>query len=284
MLKADVTQWVGKTETLEGGVTPELASMAHATLADPSDIEPSFGGIAPALWHWAAFNDTPSMASLADDGHPHRGGFLPPVNLPRRMWAGGSVTFHNLVHVGAHLTRRSTILSVEEKSDTMTFVTVGRETFEDDTLLISETQDIVYLPIPEAFSPPKPRATSSETEFSIPRPITTPMLFRYSSITFNAHRIHYDLPYAQEVEKYPGLVVHGPMQATLLLNAAIRHTGRQPAEFTYRGVHPMFHTDPLHLMGYHKDGDDREGAMRLCTGVPGAHQGMQATVKWRTDP
>ena len=264
---------------LAGSLSAELAAMAHATLSTEQDALPGTGDAAPALWHWAAFNAAPSMAALADDGHPHKGGFLPPVNLPRRMWAGGEVAFHAPVRVGATLRKSSTIQNVDEKTETLTFVTVGHQIFEGDMLLISERQDIVYLPIPESFTPPKKRPTPTETAFSTAHDITTPLLFRYSAMTFNAHRIHYDLPYAQEVEKYPGLVVHGPMQATLLLNAAIRHAGRQPATFSYRGVHPMFHTDPLHLMGH----DETDAGMRLCTGVPGAHQGMQATVTWRND-
>lgn len=279
MLKADLTQWIGRTETLNGAISPEMAAMAHASLSTDQDVEPTSGDTAPALWHWLAFNAAPAMATLADDGHPHKGGFLPPVNLPRRMWAGGEVTFHAPVRVGAALSKTSTILKVDEKSETLTFVTVGHEIREGDELLISERQDIVYLPIPDSFSPPKARPVPAETTFDVAHPVTTPLLFRYSAMTFNAHRIHYDLPYAQDVEKYPGLVVHGPMQATLLLNAAMRHTGRQPAEFNYRGVHPMFHTHPLHLMG-HEEGPE---GMRLCTAVPGAHQGMQATVTWRND-
>ena len=276
MMKADLTKWIDRTETLNGAISPEMAAMAHVTLSTDQDAMPGLGDAAPALWHWTAFNPAPAMVTLADDGHPHTGGFLPPINLPRRMWAGGDVTFHAPVRVGASLRKTSTILNIEEKSETLIFIIVGHEIYEGDTLLITERQDIVYLPIPDRFSPPKARPVPTETTFDVAHPVTTPLLFRYSAITFNAHRIHYDLPYAQGVEKYPGLVIHGPLQATLLLNAAIRHAGRQPSTFSYRGVHPMFHTDPLHLIGY-EEGPD---SMRLCTGVLGAHQGMQATVSW----
>jgi len=248
-------------------------------ILNPADMTPAAaGGVAPYLWDWCAFNAKAPMERLATDGHPQRGGFLPPVNLPRRMWAGGSLTFHAPLHLGAPLEQVSTITAVEEKSDVMTFVTVSHDTYEDGVHAVSETQNIVYLEIPEVFSPPKARPTPTAPSFAQQVPVSEPLLFRYSAATFNAHRIHYDLKYTQEVEKYPALVVHGPLQATLLLDAAVNHTGKTPATFAYRGVHPIFHTDDLHLFGF----DETPDTMALCTGIPGKHQGMAATVTWRT--
>lgn len=280
MLKTDLSQWAGNTQTQDGCLGVDVAQMLHATLVSRTLPQPRAGDEMPSLWHWSAFTPKVPMARLAGDGHPERGDFLPPVNLPRRMWAGGSVQFHQPLHVGAALRQVSTISAVEEKSDTMTFVTVDHEVYEGDVLAVTETQNIVYLEIPEHFSPPRPRAVPDACEFDIAVPVSEALLFRYSAATFNAHRIHYDLGYAQTVEKYPGLVVHGPLQASLLLDAAMTHAQRVPEKFSYRGIHPMFHHDELHLFGY----DETEQGMSLCTGVPGSHQGMQATVTWGKSP
>lgn len=278
MLKPDLSQWIGKTRTQTGRIGEELAHMLHATLSPEDAATPEMGDALPSLWHWTAFNPKAPMARLAEDGHPERGDFLPPVNLPRRMWAGGSVAFHRPIRMGAPLTQTSTITAVEEKSEAMTFVTLDHEVREDGALAVAETQNIVYLQIPERFSPPNPRPTPDAPAFDVAAPVSEALLFRYSAVTFNAHRIHYDLTYAQEVEKYPGLVVHGPLQATLLLAAAKAYAGREPARFDYRGVHPMFHDDDLHLYGF----DETDTGMSLCTGAPGRHQGMSAAVTWRT--
>ena len=202
---------------------------------------------------------------------------MPPVGHPRRMWAGGEVTFRHPILIGAPLRQLSTIVDVQEKSDRMTFVKLRRDVYQDDWLVLTETQDIVYLPFPEVYSPPRAQALPPVSAFETDVEISQALLFRYSAATFNAHRIHYDLPYAQEVEKYPGLVVHGPLQATLLADAAIRHSGRRPATLKYRGVHPMFADEPMRLFGY----NESQNGMSLCTGVPDSHQGMQATITWR---
>lgn len=283
MLKTDLSAWIGETQTTEGRLGEDVAAMLHATLADSDAPPPARGAVAPPLWHWAAFTPKAPMARLSDDGHPERGGFLPPINLPRRMWAGGEVRFVKPIRVAAPLRQISTITAVEEKSPAMTFVTLEHAVHEEeeDAPAITETQNIVYLQIPERFTPPKPRAVPAAADrvFSRPAPITAAHLFRYSAATFNAHRIHYDIDYAKTVEKYPGLVVHGPLQATLLLAAAVAHTGRTPARFAYRGVHPVFLGDDLHLNGF----DESAGTMALCTGVAETHQGLSATVTWRDE-
>lgn len=270
------SKWLGKTQTLEGRLGEEIAQVLHATVADDATPFPRRGDAMPPLWHWCAFTPKAPMNRLAEDGHPARGDFLPPVDLPRRMWAGGSVQFHRPLHVEAALRQVSTIKAVEEKSADMTFVTVDHEVFEGDEPSVTETQHIVYLQIPENFTPPKKRAVPESPVFEKAVPVSEALLFRYSAATFNAHRIHYDLAYAQAVEKYPGLVVHGPLQATLLLAAAIEHARRRPASFAYRGIHPMFHDHDLHLYGF----EESEDGLALCTGVPGGHQGMQANVTW----
>lgn len=279
MLKPDLSRWVGKTQTRTGRVGVEIAQMLHATIGAPDTPAPVAGAPLGTLWHWAAFTEKAPMHRITSDGHPQRGDFLPPVHLPRRMWAGGEVTFHAAMQVEQALTQISTITAVDEKSDTMVFVTLTHDVYADDRLALSEVQNIVYLEIPDCYAPPRTRPVPDAPVFANRIDITEAMLFRYSAATFNAHRIHYDLAYAREVEKYPALVVHGPLQATLLLQAAERHSGRVPARFTYRGVHPLFHDDDLHVIGF----DATDHGMSLCTGIPEGHQGQIASVTWRND-
>jgi 3-methylfumaryl-CoA hydratase len=231
----------------------------------------------PHLWHWAAFPDFVPIAGIAADGHPRLGGFLPPLPFNRRMWAGGRLSFRGGFAIGERLTRRSEILSVEFKTGStgeMAFVRVGHDLRGEGGGAIREEQDIVYLPIPDVFRAPRAIPAPEAPLFAEAVEVGPVRLFRYSAATYNAHRIHYDRAYALEVEKYPGLVVHGPMQATLLIEAAVRHTGRMPARFSFRGVHPMF-DGTLRLMGV------QEGAaLALCTVAEAGHQGLQARIEW----
>lgn len=271
---------IGRVETNEGRLSEELAGMMAAATGHAAAPRPDIldGAAMPDLWHWAAFPDFAPMSALADDGHPRRGGFLPQLAFSRRMWAGGALAFEGRLKIGETLRRRSEILAVDEKKGAggpMVFVSVAHEV-EGAMGRIAETQDIVYLDIPETFRPPKPIAPLAETDFEEIVDAGPARLFRFSAATFNAHRIHYDLPYAREAEKYPGLVVHGPLQAILLMEAAMRHLGVRPTRFTFRGVHPMFHDQPLRLCGRR----DRQGsAIDLCTATP-AHQGTKARMEW----
>lgn len=272
--------WVGRVETREGVLPAELAGMLMGALGHPAvpavDIRP--GAVMPALWHWAAFPDFVPLAGIARDGHPRRGGFLPPLAFDRRMWAGGSLTFRGRLSIGERLTRRSEILSVDFKTGStgdMAFVRVLHDLHGEGGGSIREEQDIVYLPIPDAFRPPRAIAAPADPVLDEALEAGPVRLFRYSAATYNAHRIHYDREYARDVERYPGLVVHGPMQATLLMEAAMRHTGRSPARFTFRGVHPMF-DGPLRLMAT----PDGPRALSLCTVAPAGHQGLQARFEW----
>ena len=275
ILKTDFTQWIGRTQQ-DHAVFDESAAVRHA--ATVGFDAGRAGAVMPLLSHWCAFTPNVDTTELSNDGHPKLGGFLPPVHLERRMWAGGTLTFHAPLHIGARLTRHSEIKSITEKEGAngpMLFVSLAHAIFEDDRLCVEETQDIVYLNIPQVFVPPKPKPVPSTPDMIEAVAVTEPLLFRFSAITFNAHRIHYDLPYAKSVEKYPGLVVHGPLQAMLLLRAAIRHSGRDVRQFQFRGIHPMFHFDDMHLFG-----ETTEDGMKLCTGLVDGHQGMQATTIW----
>ena len=275
MHKPDMSLWIGSSEIQGARLDLSTAQKFTATVGDAivNDGDPM-----PHLAHWCAFAPSVAMAKLSSDGHPKLGGFLPPVDLERRMWAAGSLEFHAPLHIGTTITRHSKIKAISEKEGAagpMVFVTVTHELYDGETHAISETQDIVYLNIPDTFSPPSPKPTPSAPDLCEPVKMSEALLFRYSAATFNAHRIHYDLPYAQQVEKYPGLVVHGPLQATLLIQAAMRHANRTPRTFSFRGIHPIFHFDDLHLFGQNtKDG------MTLCTGLIGGHQGMQAKIIW----
>ncbi|TVS03368.1 MAG: acyl dehydratase [Rhodobacteraceae bacterium] len=236
------------------------------------------GALLPVLWHWVAFPEFVPIAEIATDGHPMLGGFLPPLPFNRRMWAGGKLTFKGRFAVGETLTRRSEILSVDFKTGStgdMAFVRVGHDLRGEGGGAIREEQDIVYLPIPDKFRAPRSIPAPEAPIFSERVEVGPVRLFRYSAATYNAHRIHYDRDYARETEKYPGLVVHGPMQATLLMEAAMRHTGQTPTRFSFRGVHPMFdgHLD----LQAERDG---ECALKLCTAAAEGHQGLQARFEW----
>ena len=159
----------------------------------------------------------------------------------------------------------------------MVFVTVEHMTEGENGAFIEERQDIVYLEIPERFTPPRRIPVPEGQDFDEAVAMDTPRLFRFSAATYNTHRIHYDLPYAQEVEKYPALVVHGPMQAAMLLEAAKRHSGHRPARFRFRGLHPMFHDRALRLTGRVLP---EERAVDLCSAAEAGHQGMQARMEW----
>lgn len=276
MDQVNLTAWAGKQDMSSGSIDSTMAAMLAATL-DHGDA-PRVGDVLPQLWHWCAILPTVPNDALAKDGHPALGGFLPPVPLERRMWAGGALTFHGPLHVGEVITRHSTIATVSEKTGAtgqMVFVTVDHEVHGENGLAITERQDIVYLAIPDSFTPPRKQPLPEGEAYAEDVRVNEALLFRYSACTFNAHRIHFDLPYAQQVENYPGLVVHGPLQATRLIAGAARTKGRAPDGFTFRGVHPLFHDDGLHLRGAWED-----GTLRLWAGTSLGHQTMQASATW----
>jgi 3-methylfumaryl-CoA hydratase len=280
----DFAAWVGRTQEEEDSVSAHRAAMLAATLDLDSAARRGRGigegGPLPALWHWVAFLPDAPMAALDTDGHPRRGGFLPPVPLERRMWAGSRLSFRGGIRIGETIHRRSEILRVSAKTGStgrMVFVTVGHRLSTGRGLAIEEEQDIVYMAMPERFTPPPAVAAPAEPAWEETVPIDTARLFRFSAATFNAHRIHYDLAYATGVEKYPGLVVHGPLQAILLIEAAQRrHDGAPPAAFRFRGVRPLFHFDALRLLGSAPEGAEQE----LATATGEGAVCMQARIIW----
>lgn len=256
-LTTDITvlrDWIGRTESRRDRIDPVAVDRLELTL----DREPTLtaGDPLPPMWHTLAFADVVRHARLGPDGHPERGGFLPPVALPRRMWAGSRIRYDAPVPIGADAQRISTIDDVaikEGKSGTLCFVTVSHETTVDGVVCMTEEQDLVYRddPAPDAPKPsPKPAPTDAEVSESF-----TPsevQLFRYSALTFNGHRIHYDRTYAHEVEGYDGLVVHGPLTAALLADLAVRTAGPL-REFSFRGTSPLLDTAPFTIHGRRTD-------------------------------
>lgn len=242
--------WMGRVEEAEDRISDRQARQMAATLDVGGDFAP--GAVLPPLWHWMGWTPETRMAELGPDGHPARGGFLPPVPLERRMWAGGRLRFLAPLRIGEGLFRRSEIVKVAEKTGTtgrMVFVTVRHDVHGAAGLAIEEEQDIVFIAMPDRYSPPPP-VEAPAPDWRQDLAMDEVRLFRFSALTFNAHRIHFDLPYATGVEKYPGLVVHGPMQAMLLMEAArARRGGAMPGGYRFRGVRPLFHFDTLSLQG-----------------------------------
>lgn len=207
-------------------------------------------GALPPLAHWLYFLPHAAQSTLGADGHPLRGALLPPIDAPRRMWAGGRVEFRRPLPIGARATRRSVVVAVREKdgrSGRLTFVTVRHEIVESGAVAIVEEQDLVFrgdgggAPPPAA---PDPRAATATRAMIADEAA----LFRFSALTFNAHRIHYDRDYAVAVEHYPDLVVHGPYQAILLADHLLRHApSRAITRFSFRGVRPLFARQPFTL-------------------------------------
>jgi hydroxyacyl-ACP dehydratase HTD2-like protein with hotdog domain len=239
--------YVGRTETREDRLDPRLIAGMAATLgvAVPDAL--------PPLWHWMFFQDWVPPDRIGPDGHPKRGGFLPPVlDLPRRMWAGGRLAFHAPLRTDDRVRRTSTITAVSEKSGgagRLVFVTVRHVVEGPAGTAIEEEQDIVYRGAEGAAvkpAEPAPAWPDALTRRVTPDPV---LLFRYSALTGNGHRIHYDHPYVTQVEGYPGLVVHGPLQATWLAALAIEAAaGRPLARFAFRGRRPCFDGRPLTLL------------------------------------
>ena len=273
--------WIGRVEEASDIISPRQARQMAATLGDTwGHCALEHGDVLPNLWHWMGWAPDAPMSGLGPDGHPAKGGFLPPVPLERRMWAGGRLTFHKALRIGHPMQRRSEILKISEKTGSvgnMVFVTVGYQTFGPDGLAVTEEQDIVYVAMPTAFVPPPPIAAPATMAWVESPVMDTVRLFRFSALTFNAHRIHFDLPYATDVEKYPGLIVHGPLQAMLLMEAARRHYGNaSPTSFRFRGVRPLFHSNRLRLMAQ----TTAQGAQALCTVMEDNHVCMQADISW----
>lgn len=277
-------QWIGRRETASEQVTAAMVGRFNA-IFDVGDKVVD-GDPAPSMLHWCLAQPAVPGSGLGPDGHAARGGFLPPVPLPRRMWAGGAIWFHGDIHIGEEVTRCSAIRDIAIKQGRrgpLCLVTVDHRIHSADRMVIEERQDIVYLaadPTPPADrSAPIPAPPGTRREMVTP---TAPLLFRYSALTFNSHRIHYDTPYAQAIEGYPGLVVHGPLQATQLVHLAERVRGSRPARFDFRAYSPLFDTADYSLNAV-EDGRDLRLWTAACAGGGGENCGpvaMEARATW----
>jgi 3-methylfumaryl-CoA hydratase len=253
----DLHAWIGRSETVDDFLAPWPAKALIATL-DERDPEPRMGDPVPPLWHWLYFLETAPASALGSDGHGERGGFLPPIELPRRMWAGSRFRFEGEpLRLGDTARRVSTLKSIEPKtgsSGSMVFVTVQHTLSGPKGVALLEEHDIVYR---EAAKPgekaraPKPAPTASSAQRTlVPDPV---LLFRFSALTFNGHRIHYDQPYVTGAEGYPGLIVHGPLMGLLQIELARRAaTGRTPRTFEFRALSPVFAGSPMTVAANHE--------------------------------
>ncbi|MBG0511028.1 MaoC family dehydratase N-terminal domain-containing protein [Agrobacterium sp. MOPV5] len=236
--------WIGSSRETTDVITPRLANSLAAILDEEPDLSP--GDEAPIGIHWCLSPEITQMSSLGPDGHPARGGFLPPILLPRRMWAGGELRYSGTFIVGDEVKRKSRVTDVvfkEGRSGSLFFVTVTHEYATSRGVALNERHDIVYRAIE------MPKATSAASTVHQYPPAdrqqfvagTPTLLFRYSAVTFNGHRIHYDRDYCINEEFYDGLVVHGPLQANLMLRMAYEMANRNlPKCFTFRATAPLF--------------------------------------------
>jgi 3-methylfumaryl-CoA hydratase len=272
-------QWIGRTSEARDIVTAQLAKGLRATLFQEIG-EPKPGDAAPWTAHWCLAQPVFPMSQLSQDGHPTRGGFLPPVPLPRRMWAGGELEFFAPLRVGDEMTRTSRIADVTMKTGStgvLCFVSVDHLITTPRGTAVRERQDIVYRDISTAPSsaPAKPAAppVAQHRESHFADPV---LLFRYSALTFNGHRIHYDRDYVTRVEGYPGLVFHGPLQAAFIVELAARlHGGTAPKKFSYRGLQPLFEGSEFSI-----NANDTKAGMDLWTANSAGQPTMKGNAVW----
>jgi 3-methylfumaryl-CoA hydratase len=305
----DLEGWLGKERVSEDLLSPAAARALAATL--DRDPGPLHAGVAlPPGWHWIYFTPAARRSELGPDGHEKRGGFLPPIPLPRRMWAGGRLRFHGPLSLGEPATRVSTIDAIsakEGRSGPLVFLTVRHRVLDArGDMAIDEEQDLVYraaatgggaggagvgLPAAgagaaggdatastPASSSPLPTPAESDWTETFTADVVT--LFRFSALTFNGHRIHYDREYATATERYPGLVVHGPLLALLLLDAGVRHGSHAASAFRYRALSPLFCDEEFLLAGRREEGPGATaGASKLWAAHPRRGVAMEATLQ-----
>jgi len=284
-MKLDYSQWIGRSEEARDIVTPGPIDRLSATL-DRSDPPWAAGQPVPPLAHWLFFLPNAPQSEIGPDGHPKRGGFLPPVHdLPRRMWAGSRISFPEDIRIGAEIVRHSTITSIKEKEGAtgpLVFVTVHHEYFraEGGAPLVVDEHDIVYRGLQGAAVKQAPKADEPEPAWRRSVQPDAVMLFRYSALTFNGHRIHYDRDYVTKVEGYPGLVVHGPLIATLLIDLVSRNAPEaRVEEFSFRAVSPLFDFEEIRLNG---TAPDAEGIVKLWATNAEGRLAMKAEARLRT--
>lgn len=271
--------WIGREDSASEILSPALVRQFNATFDRISGESP--GDIAPLLIHFCLAQPSVPTADLGPDGHAARGGFLPPVPLPRRMWAGGAFSFHGDILIGDEVTRKSVVKDVvlkQGRTGPLCFVTVEHTVTTNGRPVLTERQDIVYREAPATDQATAMPAADPVPPGEMSRRITpsAAYLFRYSAMTFNGHRIHYDKDYVRDVEGYPGLIVHGPLQATLLCQFAANLKGQRPASFSFRSIGTIFDTDDFTVNATEAEA----GALRLWTAQAGGPVAMEASASW----
>ncbi len=290
----ELSAWIGRTQRSTETIDARLVRWLAATLDRTDLLDARDGATLPPAWHWAFFNAVEPTAALGRDGHPRKGSFLPPTSQPRRMWAGSRLHWQGVLKVGLAVERVSTILKCESKrgrTGDMVLVTVGHELRAGGKLLLDEQHDIVYRDeasgeerraLADLAAKARAGSVHYERRGEILREVSVgpAQLFRYSAATFNGHRIHYDRDYARDVEGYPGLVVHGPLIATLLLEflQADVAPGRSVERFEFRAVKPTFDIAPFAL---HALPPAADGSVGLWSTNNVGAVGMQATASIR---
>jgi 3-methylfumaryl-CoA hydratase len=266
---ASLKPWIGRQKIVGDTLAPFAAAALTATL--DRDDAPRAGEPLPPLWHWIYFHDPRRGSELADNGHARLGRFMPPIPLPRRMYAGGRITVHRPLLIGRPARRISTIADVQVKagrSGPLAFLTVRHEFADAEGTAVVDEQDLVYREATSAAGTGEARRAPGKAPWRRAIETDEALLFRYSALIFNAHRIHYDLPYCEK-EGYPGLVVHGPLIATLLADLVRRNTDRAVTAFSFRAVKPLFHPAPWAVCGIPKGNtvelwaEDGEGAVAM---------------------
>lgn len=276
-------KWIGNTQSMSEGIELwPVTAMLAALDVEPTSW-PGNGAPLPPTAHWNYFVPRVPQSMIGVDGHPLRGDFLPPVELPRRMWAGSRISYGPAsLRLGEEVTRASTIRSVDlkqGKSGSLVFVTVGHVFQTGNGIALEEEQDLVYRdnpPVSEGANTRAPKPAPDNPQWSVVIETNPALLFRYSAVTFNAHRIHYDAPYAREEEGYPGLVVHGQLIATFLIETWRRHNpGKVLKAFSFRAMSPLFCGDSFSAEG--RTTDDGSGATLWARTAQGG-VAMEATV------
>ncbi|HEY3795053.1 MAG TPA: MaoC family dehydratase N-terminal domain-containing protein [Bradyrhizobium sp.] len=273
-------QWIGRTTEASDIVTAQLVKGLRATLFQEIG-EPKPGDAAPFTVHWCLAQPVFPMSMLSQDGHPTRGGFLPPVPLPRRMWAGGELEFIDSLRVGDEAKRTSRIGDVTMKTGStgvLCFVSVEHVVTTARGAAIRERQDIVYRDIsstPQA-APAKPALLLPAAKHRESHMADPMLLFRYSALTFNGHRIHYDRDYVTKVEGYPGLIFHGPLQASFIVELAAKlHGGKPPKKISYRGLQPLFEGSEFSI-----NANETDTGMEVWTANSVGQPTMKGTATW----
>lgn len=270
MTQIDLNAWIGRSQSVSDVLDVGHAARVAATLGGNA---PKLGQALPLLWHWCYFLEGAPMQELGLDGHPARGGFLPPADNRNRMWAGSRITFEGDLCAGVPAQRTSTVANIVEKTGktgSLLFVTVTHDIEQEGVRVIREEQDIVYrTPTAPKLQGTEP-APDAQWRMTIePSPV---WLFRYSALTFNGHRIHYDFPYVTEQEGYPGLVVHGPLIATSMVQSFCKaNPSARIKHLAYRGLRPLISPKPFEAAGMVVE----EGLARIWAEQDGtlAHQG-----------